>query len=97
MARIAARKANSNRLIRAGWTAAEVTLRSFFRVAHLLWLQITGVFFLLFAAAGVIGFHREYNQYLAGKAAPSRPILVLCFALLFAWFGLSSFWRAKKH
>ncbi|MFB3916444.1 MAG: hypothetical protein ACE14M_06930 [Terriglobales bacterium] len=97
LARIAARRANSNRFVRAGWAAAEVTLRSFARVAHLLWLQITGVFFLIFAVVGVIGFQREYHHYAAGKAGPGRAAVALCFALLFAWFGLSSFWRARKR
>ena len=96
VARIAARKAGSSRIVRAGWAAAEVTVRSFARVAHLLWLEITGLFFIIFAAVGAVAFNREYHKYVAGKVGPGRAVASLAFALVFAWFGLSSFWRARR-
>ena len=71
-------------------------LRHFGRVVHLLWLQITGVFFLFFALAGGLACWREYQAWQAGKIGPGKMVLAACFALVFLWFGVSSFWRAKR-
>jgi hypothetical protein len=45
-----------------------------------------------FAAAAV----REYGKYHAGQAGPKRLALAICFTLIFAWFGVSSFWRVRR-
>jgi hypothetical protein len=97
LGRITGRRLEQNRIVRAGWTAAQVTLRSFLRVVHLLWLQITGLFFILFAVAGAVAFRGEYHQYQLGRAGPGKAVMALCFALVFAWFGVSSFWRAQRR
>jgi hypothetical protein len=39
---------------------------------------------------------KEYAAYHAGKAGFSRVILVAGFTLMFAWFGATSFLRARK-
>ncbi len=95
--RVAARQAGQSRWLRAGWSAAQITLRHFGRVLHLLWLEITGVFFLFFALAGGIACWREYRIWQAGTIGPGKFILAGCFATVFLWFGLSSFYRAKKR
>jgi len=94
--RVAARQAGQNRWLRAGYSAAQVTLGHFGRVLHLLWLQIAGVFFLFFALVGGLACRREYLQWQAGKIGPGKVALAACFALLFLWFGVSSFWRAQR-
>ena len=80
-------------------------LRSLGRVAHQLWLQISGVLYLLFA----IGFGAEgYRNWaadhhaLAAHAASltqmsptSAAELGLC--LVFAYFGLSAWARSRQH
>jgi hypothetical protein len=67
------------------------------RVLHQLFLEVTGFTFLAIAAIGVVTGIREYGKYHAGQAAgPGRLILAICFALSFAWFGLSSFWRIRR-
>ena len=88
------RQAGRNRLVRAAWSAARTTVGSFVRVVHLLWLQVTGVFFLAFAAAGATAWWHEYrlHGWMFGKT-----LLACGFTLLFAWFGVSSFWRARKR
>ena len=67
------------------------------RVAHQLWLEVTGFTFLAIAALGAAeGFH-EYGKYHSGQEpGPGRLILAVCFTLSFAWFGLSSFVRVRK-
>jgi hypothetical protein len=95
--RVAARQAGQSRWLRAGWSATQITLRHFSRVLHLLWLQITGVFFLFFALAGGIACWREYLKWHAGAIGAGRMILAGCFAVVFLWFGLSSFWQAQAR
>lgn len=92
--RVALRQAGRSRLVRAAWGAARTTLASFARVLHLLWLEVTGLFFLTFAAAGAVACWREYSRHgpFYGKTA-----LAFAFAVMFAYFGVSSFWRASRR
>jgi hypothetical protein len=94
--RVAARQAGQSRWLRAGYSAVQVTLRHFGRVLHLLWLQIAGVFFLFFALVGGLACRREFLLWQAGKIGPGKMLLAAGFALLFLWFGVSSFWRAQR-
>jgi len=96
-ARIAARHAGNSRTATAVMNGARATGRTFGRVGHQLWLEVTGfTFFVLAVIGGVAGF-REYAKYQAGLAeSPGRVILAVCFTATFAWFGVSSFWRVRK-
>jgi len=96
LGRVASRQAGENRLLRAGFGAIRTTLAHSGKVLHLLFLQVTGVFFVAFAAAGALGAWREYREWTAGRIGPERMYLALAFSLLFAWFAVSSFWRAGK-
>ncbi len=95
-AREAQRHANRSRTLRGLIAGGRAVAASVFRAAHILWLQITGVFFLLFALTGSVAFVKEYRAWVAGKVGPGRAAVALAFAVLFAWFGLSSFWRAGR-
>jgi hypothetical protein len=69
---------------------------SFVRSLHQLWLEVTGAFLLIFAAA--FGFYgvNEYRK-LPESAASLWEILGavgLCFLTL--GFGIHSFWKARK-
>jgi hypothetical protein len=94
--RVAARQAGQSRWLRAGYSALQITLRHFGRVIHLLGLQIAGVFFLFFALAGGLACWREYLKWQAGEIGPGKMVLAAGFALVFSWFGVSSFWRAQR-
>ena len=96
VARVAARQAGQIRwtTARAAWSAARITFEHFARVLRLLWLEITGVFFLFFALAGSVAAWRGYQRWQAGRMGPGKMALALCFAMVFAWFGITSFWRA---
>ena len=66
------------------------------RVAHALFLEVTGFLFLVIAVGlGSKTFH-EYRAYAATHASPMRLYVASFFFILFTYFGLSSFWRARK-
>jgi hypothetical protein len=72
--------------------------RSFGRVLHQLWLEITGFTFLAIAGIGALAGFREYTKYQTGHAAgPGRVIIAAFFTATFAWFGVSSFWRVRRQ
>ncbi len=92
-AHVAGRMARRNRMLNAVGVAARTTLRSVTRVLHLLWLEVTGLFFVLFAVVGAAAGWREYHK--TGFVSPKLGAAV-CFSVVFAWFGVSSFWRARR-
>lgn len=67
----------------------------FVRVSSILWSEITGVFFALFAVFFAQGAFRLRTQWAVG---PDHAKLLLygALTLLFAYFCLSSFYRARK-
>jgi hypothetical protein len=94
--RRAASSQKNRRLASALFSGARTTLLSFFRVLHLLWLQTTGLFFLVFCAVCAGAAVREYRHYAAGEPAMGKLILSAAVALMFGYFAVSSFWRAAK-
>ena len=96
--RVAANMVERNRIGRAALAGVRATARSFGRVLHQLWLEVTGFTFLAIAAIGAMAGVREYGKYQSGQATgPGRLILAVCFTVSFAWFGLSSFWRVRRR
>jgi hypothetical protein len=96
LAQLAGRQAGQSRTMAAVVEAGRVTLRSFARVLHLLWLEVTGFVFLAMAGIGAIALSREYLKYQAGRTGPGRVVIAVCFCLTFGYFGLSSFWRVRR-
>ena len=94
--RVASRAARRSRLLGAAWSGVRATVLSLGRVLHRIWLEITGVFFLLFALVGGAAAWREYPLYRAGQADLLHFLAPAFFSALFAWFGLTSFWRARR-
>ena len=95
--RIAGQQVRRSRTFGAVLQAGRATASHFGRVLGQLWLEVTGFVFLALAGIGVIAFFREYAKYQAGHAPSSRAVLAVCFAGLFGWFGVSSFWRVRKR
>jgi hypothetical protein len=93
----AQRHAERSRLLRGAIAGGRAFLRSVLHAAHILWLQITGVFFAFFALAGGVAFWKEYRAWHAGRIGPGRAALALSFGLLFTWFAVTSFWRARRR
>jgi hypothetical protein len=72
-------------------------LRPFRRIGGILWLEVTGVFFLLFVVVfawrGVWPARASYAQ------GPDHEKFLgsLIILLIFLYLGVSSFWRARKR
>ena len=96
LAQIAGRQAGESRTVGAILQAGRITLRSFGRVLHQLWLEVTGFIFLAMAGIGGIALTREYAKYQAGKIGPGRIAVTVTFCLIFGYFGFSSFWRVRR-
>jgi len=100
VARVAGRQTGQaigrSRTLRAASSAVRATTRSFTRAANQLWLEVTGTVFLAMAAFGGAALVREYVKYTAGQTTASRVAIAAGFTLAFAWFGLSSFWKARR-
>ncbi len=94
--RVSGRAIGGNRFVRAGLHGARITLASFGRTARVLWLELTGLFFLFFALIGAGAAVRAYRTYEAGKSGPQRIWLGGLFALVFAYFGVTSFMRSRR-
>jgi hypothetical protein len=96
VARVAGQQASRSRTLNAVWGAVRATGRSFGHVMHQLWLEVVGVIFLIMALSFGGASWKEYGKYHAGQVGPGRVGASVCFAVLFAWFGLSSFWRTRR-
>ena len=96
VARVAGQQAQRSRTFNALMGAARTTARSFTRAMHQLWLEVTGVIFLLMALSFAGATFKEYGKYHAGQAGPGRLGIVILCTLTFGWFGLSSFWKARR-
>jgi hypothetical protein len=96
VARVAAQQAKRSRTVRAATHAAATTAKAFGRVLHQLWLEVTGLIFLIMALSFGGATVKEYGKYHAGQAGVGRVAIAICFTVTFAWFGVSSFWRVRK-
>jgi hypothetical protein len=71
-------------------------LRPFRRVGGIVWLEVTGVFFLLFAL--VFGWYMWQSWAAHANPGGYRNVALSgVFMVLFLYLGLSSFWRASKR
>jgi type VI protein secretion system component VasK len=96
VARVLGQQAGRSRTFTAAMSAARTTARSFGRVLHQLWLEVTGVVFLIMALSFAGATFKEYGKYHAGQVGIGRLAAAFCFTVTFAWFGLSSFWRVRR-
>lgn len=83
--------------MRAIYKGASVTLQSTTRILHILWLEVTGLFFVALAFVGAAAALREHHRHLAGSGSVAKMLLASCFAVLFTYFGITSFWRSRRR
>jgi hypothetical protein len=95
-ARVAHQQVKRSRTYGAFLSGARATLGHFAQVLRQLWLEVTGFVFLAFATVGAVALVKEFSAYHARRAAPSRLAAAAGFTLVFAWFGVSSFFKARK-
>ncbi len=82
--------------MRAAFAAGQCTATRLAHIGHLLFLEVTGLLFLAIALACGSAAFRDYHRFTLGETGSDRYKLATCFALLFGWFGISSFLKAKK-
>ena len=95
-ARIAGQQVTRSRAYAAVLSGARATMGHFGSVLHQLWLEVTGFVFLVFASIGAVALFHEYSAYHAGKGTNGRVAAAAGFSVVFAWFGVSSFWRSRR-
>ncbi len=96
LGRMAGKRAASNRILRALWKAGSATARSVGRVLHVLFLQVTGLLFVFLTLGFGSVAMREFHKYKLGTTPAYKATLAGSFAVMFLWFGVSSFWRARR-
>ena len=89
--RITNDKALRQRLFRAGMSGAQTTLGSVSRILRKLWHEITGFLFVCLAIIGGGEVARKWQTHETQKLA-----VAAAFSAMFLYFGVSSFWRAKR-
>src|SRR6516162_7537167 len=94
--RVAGRRAGENRWLRAFYRAGDVTVRHTGRVAHVLWLEVTGFLFLVLAVVGAGAGWRQYRHYARGEVGIGKALIAAVFTLIFLYFGVNSFWRSRE-
>jgi hypothetical protein len=70
--------------------------KPFTRVGGIVFLEVTGTFFLLFVLIFGQMAWRMRSSYAAG-ADHWKFLAAIAFALLFVYLSVSSFWRARKR
>jgi hypothetical protein len=89
-------KTRQGRLAGAVLRGLQATGRSFLRVLHLLFLEVTGALFLWIALVGGFACWREYQAMQAHPEFRYKFIVAALFTVMFLWFGVTSFWRARR-
>ena len=62
------------------------------RPIHILWNQVIGFFFIVLALLPVPSAVRNFGK----EGSGAHLALTIPFVLLMGWFGVSSFWKARK-
>ena len=73
----------------------QALLGPFTHAGSVLWLEITGLFFALFALFFVQSVYRVHTAWRQGPEH-SHLLLYCALAFVFAWFSVSSFIRAYR-
>jgi len=71
-------------------------LRPFRRVGGIVWLEVTGVFFLLFVPVFAQALWSTRNSYAHGPGH-QKFLVSAAMTAVFLYLGLSSFWRARRR
>ena len=94
--RIAGQQLKRSRTYGAILSAAKASTSHVLGVLRQLWLEVTGFVFVIFAGIGAVATVREFAAYRAGHGHSGSLAAAAGFSLVFTWFGVTSFWRARK-
>jgi hypothetical protein len=85
----------THKLTRAAGRGVGGFLRPFSRVGGILWLEVTGFFFGLFALYFATDLWRTRVSYLAGPQH-QRFLIAAAMTAVFGYLSISAFWRARR-
>ena len=88
-------KQKTQKLTRAAGRGVGGFLRPFSRIGGILWLEITGFFFGLFALFFAQDVWRTRLDYATGPLH-QRFLIAAVLTVVFAYLSASSFWRARR-
>ena len=63
---------------------------------RVLWNEVIGFFFIVLAVMAAPSVWRNFKQFESGEASALRFLMPLALAGLLLYFGVNSFWRARK-
>lgn len=86
-----------NRNVARGlFSGARVFWGNLRHVTGLLFLEVTGAIFLFFGLGISAKAWSEYQAHRAGAQNTQRMELAIALAVMFLYFGISSFWRSRR-
>jgi hypothetical protein len=88
-------KEKTHKFTRAAGRGVGGFLRPFSRVGGILWLEVTGFFFGLFALYFAQDLWRTRLSYAAGPQH-QRFLIAAAMTAVFGYLSISAFWRAKR-
>jgi hypothetical protein len=86
----------THKITRAAGRGVGGFLRPFTRVGGILWLEVTGFFFGLFALYFAQDLWRTRLSYTGGPQH-QRFLIAAAMTLVFGYLGVSAFWRARRR
>jgi len=86
----------THKITRAAGRGVGGFLRPFSRVGGILWLEVTGFFFGLFALYFAQDLWRTHLSYLSGPQH-QRFLIAAAMTLVFGYLSVSAFWRARRR
>ena len=85
----------THKITRAAGRGVGGFLRPFTRVGGILWLEVTGFFFGLFALYFAQDLWRTHMSYASGPQH-QRFLIAAAMTLVFGYLSVSAFWRARR-
>lgn len=89
---------NRHQAVRGGVAAAKTVSKAAVRVTRILWLEVTGFFFAVFAIWVIGATWNQWQKIRSGVSSiPTWHIAVgTAFAAILIYFSASSFFRARR-
>lgn len=82
---------------RGGKRFGQAALEPVMRLSGVLWLEVSGAFFGIFALGALAGAWRLRGSWHEGRTAQEQVVGALAMAALFGYFCISNFVRARRR
>jgi len=86
----------NKRFLRGFQSGAAAFMGTVGATLRVLFLEVSGFIFISFTVIIVSAFLREYRKYATHQVGLDRVVLAGAIGAMFLYFGLSSFWRARR-